>query len=101
MKIALNTMLYISVILACLTGPAMAGMVGNASPGYTPGQITSVVTGVYYTPSPTNVPTADISLPIIPQFVLLIGGFVIIIAAMSGLLWRYFHPKYVAPDEKD
>ena len=31
----------------------------------------------------------------------LIIGIILIIIALSGLLWRYFHPKYVPPEEKD
>ncbi len=100
MKIPSQRTFQLLIILVCFIGPAAAGMVGNASTVNNPGQITSVITGTYATPAPT-ITAVTISLPAIPQFALMIVGILIILAAISGLLWRYFHPKYVAPEENE
>ncbi len=101
MKTALKRIFRFSIILACLVCPAAAGMVGNASTGINPGQVTSTVITTYTTTLPTTAAATGISLPVVPQFVLLIVGILIIIAALSGLVWRYLHPKYVPKDQKE
>lgn len=97
--IVLKRIIHLPIILACFVCPAAAGMVGNASTGINPGQVTSTVIATYTTALPTTATSTGISLPVVPQFVLLIVGILIIIAALSGLVWRYLHPKYVAPEE--
>ncbi|MEI6293905.1 MAG: hypothetical protein WCP36_09480 [Methanomicrobiales archaeon] len=77
-------------------------MAGNASTIHPSGTVqTSVTTFV-----PTTSPTMSLPSIAIPQNVgfvpiWLVIGIILIVIALGGLLWRYFHPKYVALEDKE
>jgi|WetSurMetagenome_2_1015567.scaffolds.fasta_scaffold476765_2 hypothetical protein len=66
--------------------------------------------GVVQVPLPTYVTTTSMTYALpsvdIPQNVGFVPiwlaiGIILIIIALSGLLWRYFHPKYVPKEENE
>jgi hypothetical protein len=101
MKEPLKNILLLLIAVSILFLPVAAVTTANASGNFNPsGTVqTSVTTFV-----PTTSPTISLPSVAIPQNVgfvpiWLIIGIILIIIAISGLLWRYFHPKYVAQDE--
>ena len=92
-------MLLLSI--AGLSMPSMAVAPGNLTPGAPVGPVQTII----WTQAPTTpqviVPPSTISTAanILPIWVII--GIILIIIAISGLLWRYFHPKYVAPEENE
>ncbi len=103
MKVPLSRILIFLCALSLLLVPVTAITTGTGNtPGIQP-------TGVILTSDPTSMPTivptfvspVDVSqnVGIVPIW--LIIGIILIIIALSGLLWRYFHPKYVPPEEKE
>jgi hypothetical protein len=103
MKVPLNYILLLLVPVSLLFLPVVAVTTGNASGGIHPSDTiqTSAPTFV-----PTTFPTMSLPSIAVPQNVgfipvWLIIGIILIVVALSGLLWRYFHPKYVAPCEDD
>jgi hypothetical protein len=96
------------IILLCavllLFMPAAAVTTGNMTGVQPSGAIqTSAYTNMptqVPTPVPTFIPPVDVSQNVGVLPIWLIFGVILIIIAVTGLLWRYFHPKYVPP-EKD
>jgi hypothetical protein len=103
-----NTQNYIIVLLCAVSLLFMpvAAITTGDSPGVQPtGKVqtsfpTSVPTQVP-TPVQTFVPPVDVSQNVGFLPIWLIIGVILIIIALTGLLWRYFHPKYVPPEEKE
>ena len=79
----------------------VAGQVsGNVTGVQTAGAIQTSFPTYASTALPTFVPpTIDVpqNIGIVPIW--LIIGIILIIIALAGLVWRYLHPKYVAPEE--
>jgi hypothetical protein len=103
MKVSFNHILIILWAVLLLFLPVAAVSTGNASGVVHP-------SGTIQTPYPTPVITTSppIALPsiAIPQNVGFVPiwlalGIILIIIALAGLLWRYFHPKYVAPEDHE
>lgn len=103
MKVSFNHILIILGAVLLLFLPVAAVTTGNASGGVHPsGTIQTPVT----TFAPTTAPTMSLPSIAIPQNVGFVPiwlaiGIILIITALSGLLWRYFHPKYVAPEDHE
>jgi hypothetical protein len=101
MKIPRDNIIIILSVLSLLFIPVAGVTTGNTT-GVHP---TGTIQTSFYTPVPTPVPTflppvnVSQNVGILPIW--LIIGIVLIIIALSGLLWRYFHPKYVAAEEDD
>jgi len=80
----------VALVPGNVTGVQPAGAIQTSFPTYEP------------TAPPTFVPpTIDIpqNIGIVPIWLIL--GIILIIIAIAGLVWRYLHPKYVAPDKKE
>jgi hypothetical protein len=102
MKILRNLIIIILCALSLLILPVAAVMAGNATGVQPSGTIQASVTTFVPTTSPTIVfPSVDLPQNVGFVPVWLIIGIILIIIALSGLLWRYFHPKYVPPEEND
>ena len=81
--------------------PAVAITTGNATGTQSPVSLPTEVSTLLPTHSSTlAVPSVEIpqSIGFVPVW--LVVGVILIIIALSGLLWRYFHPKYVPKDEQ-
>ena len=76
-----------------MTGVQPTGQVQTSFPTSLPTQVP--------TPVPTFVPPVDVSQNVGVLPIWLIFGVILIIIAVTGLLWRYFHPKYVPPEESE
>ena len=103
MKVNFYQVLIFLFILTTVTIPVAAITAGNGtnSGGPVSAVQSSTVTYIpstYQTIAPQTINVSQ-NLGIIPVW-LLIGIFLIVIA-LSGLLWRYFHPKYIPPEEKE
>jgi hypothetical protein len=102
MKVRLNHFLLLLSAVLLLILPVAAVMAGNGTSVNPSGNIQTSVTAFVPTTSPTmSLPSIDIpqNVGFVPIWLVL--GVILIIIALTGLLWRYFHPKYVAPDEDD
>jgi len=101
MKVKGNHIILILFVISLFILPAAAVTAVNSTgvkpSGAVPTQIhTAVATRIPTFVSPVNVSQ---NVGILPLW--LIIGIILIIIALSGLLWRYFHPRYVPPEEKE
>jgi len=102
MKVTVYHILIFLSTISILFMPVSALVPGNSTGNQPSGTIqTSVTTFV-----PTTSPTMSLPSIAIPQNVGIVPiwaivGIILIIIAVSGLLWRYFHPKYVAPEDNE
>lgn len=102
MKISCYYILFFLSAVSLLFMPVAAITTGNNT------GIQSI--GGIQTAEPTFIPTTTPS-PVMPSFeipqnvgfvpIWLIVGILLIAVALSGLLWRYFHPRYVPREEKE
>ena len=101
MKVHFHQVLVFLFILVATIIPVAAITAGNGS--YSGGAVgtvqSSTETYVPTTYQTIAVPTIDVpqNIGIVPIW--LIIGIILIIIALAGLVWRYLHPKYVAPEE--
>ncbi|MEI7432980.1 MAG: hypothetical protein WCJ93_01875 [Methanomicrobiales archaeon] len=101
MKIQVYHILIFLSAISLLFMPVSALVPGNSTGVYPSGTVqTSVTTFVPTTSPPFALPSVAIpqNVGFVPIWLAL--GIILIVIALSGLLWRYFHPKYVAPDER-
>ena len=97
-----QALIFLSILTAIIT-PVAAVTAGNGS--YSGNPVVTVqsatVTYVQTTYQTFAQPTINISqnAGIVPVWMII--GIILIIIALGGLLWRYFHPKYVAPEENE
>jgi hypothetical protein len=106
MKIPLNHIIMILCALSLFFIPVAGVMTGNATSNTTGIQPSGPIQSSVTTFLPTTSPTIGIPSVGIPQNIgflpiWLIIGIVLIIIALGGLLWRYFHPKYVPKEENE
>jgi hypothetical protein len=81
--------------------PVSALVPGNSTGVHPSGTIQTPVKTLVPTTSPTfSLPSIDVPQNVGFVPIWLIIGIILIIVALGGLLWRYFHPKYVSPEEK-
>ncbi len=101
MKINLHYIVICLIGTACIFSPVSAVVAGNSTPGAPVYPVNAITAGITYM-TPTPVPSLGISAPVnLPgQAVVLVIGIIIIIIAITGLIWRYLHPKYVPPERK-
>jgi hypothetical protein len=95
-------LIFFSSIIAFFS-PVAAVSTGNATQG---GVAAGPVQSSLVTSAPTIIHTIAQPTFEIPQNVgfipiWLIVGVILIIIALSGLLWRYFHPKYVPKNNEE
>jgi hypothetical protein len=103
MKDKFHQALIFLFIITTVTIPVAAVTTGNGTYSSSPIRTIQNPTITYV---PTTIqtivaPTINISQNVGILPIWLIIGIILIIIAISGLLWRYFHPKYVAPDDKE
>lgn len=103
MKVSLNYILLLVCTFSFFFMPVAAITTGTGNTTYVQptGPIQSSPPTALPTTYSTFVPPVDISQNVGVVPIWLIVGIILIIIALSGLLWRYFHPKYVAPEEHD
>jgi len=101
MKVPLYHILTFLCVVSLLFLPVTAVTTANASGVHPSGTVQTPLYTAVPTHVPTFVPPVNVSqnVGIIPIW--LIIGILLIIIALSGLLWRYFHPKYVPPEEQE
>jgi len=102
MKISRYHILFFLTAVSLLFLPVAAITTGNNTGIQSNGAIQTAV--------PTFIPTTSPS-PVMPSFdipqnvgfvpIWLIVGIILIAVALSGLLWRYFHPRYVPREENE
>jgi len=102
MKVNFHQVLVLILILATTIIPVAAVVAGNGT--YRGGPVSTVqsstvtyIPTTYHTIAPPSIAIPQ-NIGMFPVW--LIIGIILIIIALSGLLWRYFHPKYVSPEEK-
>ena len=100
MKISRIHRVLILFVLSLFSLPAAAVTTVNST-GVPSGAVQSQIHTAVTTRIPTFVPPVNVSQNVgfVPLW--LIIGIILIIIALSGLLWRYFHPKYVPREEKE
>ena len=103
MKVSLPNSILLLSAFAFLFMPVAAITTGTGNTTYVEptGPIQTSVTTSIPTNAPTFVSPVDVSQNVGVLPIWLIIGIILIIIAISGLLWRYFHPKYVAPEEEE
>ena len=105
MKNTRNCIIVLLCAVSLLFMPVAAITTGNT----TAAQPYEAIQTSAYTDLPTPVPTqvqtfvppVDVSQNVGFLPIWLIFGVILIIIAVTGLLWRYFHPKYVPPEERE
>ena len=100
MKVHLHQLLVFLFTITAGILPVAAITAGNGSYTGSPVQ-GSTVPYLTTTSQAIAVPTINISQNIgfVPLW--LVIGIILVIIAITGLLWRYFHPTYVAPEEDE
>ena len=103
MKVHFHQVLVFLFILVATIIPVAAITAGNGS--YSGGAVSTVQSStVTYVPTTYQTiapPTIDVpqNIGIVPIWLIL--GIILIIIALSGLVWRYLHPKYVPKDKNE
>lgn len=102
MKIHQNHIICLLCVLSILFMPVIAVTTGNSTGVQPSGHPILIPPPTPLpTPVPTFVPPVDVSQNVGVVPIWLIIGIILIIIALSGLLWRYFHPKYVPKDKSE
>ncbi len=98
MKVHVYQVLIILFLFATVTVPVAAVVAGNGSyvSGADRSSVVTSVTTVYHTVAQPVINVSQ-NVGFIPLW--LVIGIILIIIALGGLLWRYFHPKYVPKDD--
>jgi hypothetical protein len=102
MKLSFNHILIFLWAVLLLFLPVAAITTANSTSANPSGNIQTSITTYIPTTSPTmSLPPVDIPQNVGFVPVWLIIGIILIVIALGGLLWRYFHPKYVSPEDND
>lgn len=98
MKVHFRQVLICLFIFTACAIPVAAVVAVNGSYSGSPTQ-GSAVTYVPTIIQTVAVPTIDVpqNIGIVPLWLIL--GIILIIIAIAGLVWRYLHPKYIAPEQ--
>jgi hypothetical protein len=102
MKVTLTHILVFLCATSLLFLPVTAITTGNSTGVYSSGTVqTSVSTYIPTAAQTMVIPSIDIpqNVGFVPIWLAI--GIILIIIALGGLLWRYFHPKYVPREENE
>lgn len=100
MKVNFHQVLVFFLTVSAGTLPVAAITAGNGS--YTGGSAEgSTLTSVTSSYQAVAVPSINVSQNIGFAPLWLIIGIVLVVIALSGILWRYFNPKYVVREEDE